>query len=244
MIARSTCDGGAAGDADVGRGQAPAPRASLRKVTASCCAAAAAAADDLEVVDAVQRRVLQHQVAAVLLRAEVDHELRASVDELLRLLLLRLDDRVDDGDLQGRLLGGDVDRLHADQVGQPLLERRPGWPAAAPRRARRCWARRPAARCRCRRSGRFTRSPGEVNRICSIMSRMCVSRIGLRGVPGRVERVGEGEVHRASRRADPVCVTTGSSGVPVGAQIACAAHDHQRLPVGGDARGARRSTAR
>ena len=65
---------------------------------------------------------VQHQLAAVLLRAEVDHERRAPVDELLRLLLLRLDHRVHHGDLQGGLLGGHGDRLHADQVGQPLLQ--------------------------------------------------------------------------------------------------------------------------
>ena len=42
----------------------------------------------------------------------------------LRLLLLRLEDDIDDGDGEGRVDCGDIDRLDADDVREPLLEAR------------------------------------------------------------------------------------------------------------------------
>ena len=40
----------------------------------------------------------------------------------LLLLLLRRDRRVDHGDLQRRVTRGDYDRIHANEVGEPLLQ--------------------------------------------------------------------------------------------------------------------------
>ena len=89
------------------------------------------------------------------------------------------------------------------------------------RRARRCSARTRAASAPLPKSGRFTRSPGAVNSTCSIRSRMCGLVGGLGGAAAS-RRSGRGRRGSSSPHVPitRVCTTTGTSGVPVGAQMA------------------------
>ena len=144
--------------------------------------------------------------------------------------------RVDDGDLQRRVLGGDVDRLHPDQIGEPLLQAgldrlllRGGEHVAVGREDELR-----GAAAEGRSVDAFARR-GEQDLLDHVAD--VRQRIGLRGVAGGVEAVGKGEFMCAAQIAvTRVCVTSGKQRRAGGSADRLAALHHQRLAVGGDAR--------
>ena len=77
---------------------------------------------DFQKIDAVQGRVGAHGLSTALITAGVDHTAGPSARKLGDLALLGAPVDVLHRHPQGRLLAGDLHRLHLDQVAEPLLQ--------------------------------------------------------------------------------------------------------------------------
>ena len=79
--------------------------------------------EHLEIVDAVERGIAEDRGFAVFVAASVDGHCAASVHEGLHLGDVGVEGRVGDGDGEHGFLDVGGDRLHADVVAEPLLQR-------------------------------------------------------------------------------------------------------------------------